>query len=124
MKVNNGLKYSELYTNPRTDTFGLYDPATGTSKENRRPRASMAPIGDRTRNQASGDCEPQESDACSDNRGQQLEEYKQRMQAQHDKEVAKLQSKIARLESAREESHAHKAEAAKELASLKAEIRK
>ncbi|KAM0791572.1 hypothetical protein ACM66B_006018 [Microbotryomycetes sp. NB124-2] len=86
------------------DTFGLYDTVNvATAKENKRPRMSIAPATDKMRHQ--------------------MDEYKQRIQAQHDKDVAKLQAKINKLELAREEAHSSKADTARELASLKTEVR-
>ncbi|KAK4047143.1 hypothetical protein OIV83_005595 [Microbotryomycetes sp. JL201] len=52
-----------------------------------------------------------------------MEEYKQRIQAQHEKDLAKLQAKITKLELVREEAHSSKADTAREMASLKTEVR-
>ncbi|ORY84163.1 hypothetical protein BCR35DRAFT_303248 [Leucosporidium creatinivorum] len=86
------------------DTFGLYDPE---SKENKRPRASsgLASIG------------------AAERARQQMDDLKHRLQIQHEKETAKLVVKITRLEAARDESVREKGETAKELLSLKAEVR-
>jgi hypothetical protein len=52
-----------------------------------------------------------------------MEDLKHRLQTSHEKDLAKLQAKITRLESARDESVREKGETAKELSSLKAEVR-
>ncbi|KAK4048257.1 hypothetical protein OIO90_005876 [Microbotryomycetes sp. JL221] len=83
------------------DTFGLYDVV---SKENKRPRMSMmAPTTDKLR--------------------LQMDEFKQRIQQVHDKEISKLESKVTKLSQAREEALSSKADAAKELVALKTEVR-
>lgn len=52
-----------------------------------------------------------------------MDDLKHRLQIQHEKETAKLLTKITRLEAARDESVREKGETAKELLSLKAEVR-
>jgi len=53
----------------------------------------------------------------------QLEELKLRLQGIHEKEIAKLLTKIAKLETSREESVKEKIESGKEVLGLKSEIR-
>lgn len=54
---------------------------------------------------------------------EQMEDFKHRMEVQHEKEVTKLQAKITKLQAARDDSAREKGETAKELLSLKAEVR-
>ncbi|SCZ88455.1 BZ3500_MvSof-1268-A1-R1_Chr2-1g04421 [Microbotryum saponariae] len=86
------------------DTFGLYDPA---DKENplKRPRSSAV---------AGNGLERMR---------QQMDELKTRISNQHEKELAKLQGKISRLEASREEGVKERQEMSKELLSLKSELR-
>lgn len=53
-----------------------------------------------------------------------MEDQRHRLQAQHEKEIAKLQAKLTRLEASRDEAVRDKSDTAKEILSLKAEIRK
>lgn len=53
----------------------------------------------------------------------QLEDLRHRLQSQHEKDLAKLQTKVMRLESAKDEATRDKGELTKELAALKVEIR-
>ncbi|KDE04879.1 hypothetical protein MVLG_04738 [Microbotryum lychnidis-dioicae p1A1 Lamole] len=86
------------------DTFGLYNPA---DKENplKRPRSSAV---------AGNGLERMK---------QQMDELKARISNQHEKELAKLQGKISRLEASREEGVKERQEMSKELLSLKSELR-
>lgn len=52
-----------------------------------------------------------------------MDDQKHRLQAQHEKDIAKLQAKVTRLEASRDEAVRDKSETAKEILSLKAEIR-
>jgi peptidoglycan hydrolase CwlO-like protein len=52
-----------------------------------------------------------------------LEDLKTRLTQQHEKELSKLQSKLAKYESGREELVKEKNESNKEVAGLKSEIR-
>ncbi|GAA5908168.1 hypothetical protein JCM6882_005962 [Rhodosporidiobolus microsporus] len=96
------------------DTFGLYAPGVG-EKEN------MAPATVRRR-AASGLAAPS-AQAERERHKQQLEDLRARLAAQHEKDLAKLQSKLARVEQVREEAGKEKGELGKEVAALKGEIR-
>lgn len=103
-----------------TDTFGSYDPDAAL-KENKRPRASSAMGGERVRQQVSSDrhtVRPRELNCAP-----QMEDMKHRLQTQHDKDLDKLQSKIARLELSRDEAVKDKSENTNEILGLKAVIR-
>jgi chromosome segregation ATPase len=52
-----------------------------------------------------------------------MEELKNRLNVQHEKELARVQAKLVKLESTREELVKDKNEGNKELAGLKSEIR-
>ncbi|GAA6060097.1 hypothetical protein JCM10212_003505 [Sporobolomyces blumeae] len=94
----------------KPDTFGLYNPDRAGDKENvaggaKKRVASSSTSIDRERHR------------------QQLEELKSRLTIQHEKELAKLQAKVSRLETSRDELVKDKAESGREVASLKSEIR-
>ncbi|SCV72036.1 BQ2448_4730 [Microbotryum intermedium] len=86
------------------DTFGLYDPA---DKENllKRPRPSAV------------------TGSGLERMKQQMDELKARLSNQHEKELVKLQSKITRLETSREEGVKERQEMSKELLGLKSDLR-
>ena len=53
----------------------------------------------------------------------QMDDFKNRLQLQHEKDLAKLLAKITRLEASRDELVREKGETSKEMLGLKAEVR-
>ncbi|GAA5820775.1 hypothetical protein JCM11251_003154 [Rhodosporidiobolus azoricus] len=99
------------------DTFGLYAPGVG-DKEN------APPPGTARRRATSGLASGASSSASERERHkQQLEDLRSRLTAQYERDVAKLQGKLTKVEQAREEAGKEKGELGKEVASLKSEIR-
>ncbi|GAA5863019.1 hypothetical protein JCM8547_003653 [Rhodosporidiobolus lusitaniae] len=98
----------------KPDTFGLYDPPFG-EKENQQPTTARK----RVASSAAG----LSGQAERERHKQQLEDLRHRLSQQHEKDLAKLQAKIGRLETAREESAKEKAEQANELSTVKSENR-
>ncbi|GAA5828975.1 hypothetical protein JCM5353_005188 [Sporobolomyces roseus] len=107
-----GVAKAERFAKEATNiqsTFGMY--AEG-GKENVGPRKRIA-----SGTQSGG------AGIDRERHKQQLEELKVRMTGIHEKEVAKLVSKINKLETSREESVKEKNESGKEMVGLKSEIR-
>ncbi|GAA5999775.1 hypothetical protein JCM10207_005904 [Rhodosporidiobolus poonsookiae] len=95
----------------KPDTFGLYNPPA-TDKENQPPRKRVASA-----------AAASSSSADRERYKQQLEDQRHRLTTAHEKEVAKLLAKVARLEVARDELGREKGEQGKEVSGLKSEIR-
>ncbi|GAA6039480.1 hypothetical protein JCM8097_009572 [Rhodosporidiobolus ruineniae] len=101
----------------KPDTFGLYNvDGTAGDKENqpltvrKRIASGTAPSGAALQ-------------AERERHKQQLDDQRHRLAAQHEKDLAKLQAKVTRLEGAREELGKEKTELGKELIALKSENR-
>ncbi|GAA5947937.1 hypothetical protein JCM3765_007037 [Sporobolomyces pararoseus] len=95
--------------NNNPSTFGMY-----SEKDNQAPATARKRIVSSSQTI---------DNAARERHKQQLEELKIRMNQQHDKELSKLQAKLAKYESSREELMKEKNENNKEVASLKNEIR-